>query len=162
MSLASPRISIQALKPGKPVLTIVVHNRRPNLFTSEIKNHEFKCLSEGDMIEWMASLQQTIQYFLLTRTLIPNGPPEPLFKSPQAIEENVQSLINDSNSLLVKNYPRKSLANEQHSTETLQDNEESIPTQSLSRKATSPEQEISSDYLNKTAEILEPMLQEAQ
>jgi hypothetical protein len=127
---------IQSLKPGKPVFTITTQNRRASLFSGDAtKQFKFKCLSESDMIEWMASLQQTVQYLELTRTLIPQRPPEPLFKSPQAIEENVQSLINESNSMLITKYPSRKTPippAEQGSSETLQD--EDVPHRTVSRK----------------------------
>jgi hypothetical protein len=40
--------------------------------------------------------------------LIPQGPPEPLFKTQKQIEENVEALMNNRNIQLLEKYPEES------------------------------------------------------
>jgi hypothetical protein len=58
--------------------------------------------------------------------LIPNGPPEPIFKTQQQIEENVEKLIQNQTVQLLTKYPlskRKSFSKLQNSETTILDDE---------------------------------------
>jgi hypothetical protein len=80
------------------VFEIIVQKRKEGLskFFSkgkdEISSFSFKCLSDADMVEWVALLQRT------SNELFPSRPPEPLYDSPERIEESLKnSLIRPSN-----------------------------------------------------------------
>ncbi|KAJ3326031.1 hypothetical protein HDV06_002416 [Boothiomyces sp. JEL0866] len=55
-----------------------------SMYNDSVVKYEFKADNDNDMVEWIACLQ---------KNYIPNGPPEPLFKSSQKIEENVEQLV---------------------------------------------------------------------
>jgi hypothetical protein len=108
ISLAVPRLQIQMVptKTGQYCFELITNERqKTNIFgvkkKQEIKTtkYEFKCISESEMIEWIACIQNNIS------KLIPSGPPEPLFKTQKQIEENVEELMKGQNQQLLEKYP---------------------------------------------------------
>jgi hypothetical protein len=67
ISLALPRLQIQMAnkKSGQSIFEIISQTRRSKTMFrksgEEIHCYEIKAMSEGDMVEWMACLQQNIQ-----------------------------------------------------------------------------------------------------
>ncbi|KAJ3277045.1 hypothetical protein HDV01_000097 [Terramyces sp. JEL0728] len=59
-------------------------------YNDTVVKYEFKAENDNDMVEWIACLQ---------KNYVPNRPPEPLFKSSQKIEENVEELVQKQNDL---------------------------------------------------------------
>jgi hypothetical protein len=105
------QIQLVPEKTGFFCFEIVIHERRPpGLFNKKpedkVTKYEFKCISEAEMVEWMAVLQKNVQFVnVWLRNLIPKGPPLPLFKTQKQIEENVEELMDKQNLQLLDQYP---------------------------------------------------------
>lgn len=92
-------------KTGQYCFELITNERqKASIFgfkKKEIKTtkYEFKCISESEMVEWIACIQNNIS------RLIPSGPPEPLFKTQKQIEENVEEMMKGQNQQLLEKYP---------------------------------------------------------
>ncbi|KAJ3261774.1 hypothetical protein HK103_004725 [Boothiomyces macroporosus] len=100
ISLSQPRILIHPVvkKTSLHVFEIIIYQRKSkqvwpfskSSYNDAVVKYEFKADNDNEMVEWIACLQKQIQNY------IPNGPPEPLFKSSQKIEENVEKLVHNN------------------------------------------------------------------
>nr|KAJ3411143.1 hypothetical protein HK105_002712 [Polyrhizophydium stewartii] len=101
ISLSQSRMTIQLVpeKSHQHVFEIIIQHRRPRsggLFSLWAKptsdswtRFEFKATTDNDLVEWLAVLQRKIQSY------VPQGPPSPLFRSQQMIEQSVEAMIKE-------------------------------------------------------------------
>ncbi|KAH6582335.1 hypothetical protein BSLG_004256 [Batrachochytrium salamandrivorans] len=101
VGLGQSRITIQLVpeKSNQHIFELIIQNRRPRsggIFSGWSKPNvdswtrfEFKASSDNELIEWLAALQGRMQNF------VPRGPPSPLFKSQQFIEQSVEAMIKE-------------------------------------------------------------------